>query len=184
MGKKNSTLSELNLEGHFLGFEGDEPGKYKYLHLAIPSGNMQIEMQIKIPKELRPSLGLSLVPGEQIRVSGTSKYQRKSSKIKLKAHHINQVGFCFIQNRPPAPKAKILVCEKSGCVKRGGNDLLSELEKTLGDRHLSDQVTIEHTECQKCCKNAPNYVLQVGKAQYRNLKPEAIASLLENYFQK
>jgi NADH:ubiquinone oxidoreductase subunit E len=74
-----------------------------------------------------------------------------------------------------------MVCQKSGCLKRGGKGLLSDLEKTLGDRGLSDKVTIEHTDCQKRCSSAPNCVLMLGKKQYKKAHPEAIASLLENH---
>ncbi len=54
-------------------------------------------------------------------------------------------------------------------------------EKTLCDRSLSDQVIIEHTDCQKRCSSAPNCVLMLGKKQYKKVHPEAIASLLENH---
>ncbi|MGH8002960.1 MAG: (2Fe-2S) ferredoxin domain-containing protein, partial [Brasilonema sp.] len=54
-------LSDFNIEGQFLSFVGDTPGKFKYLQLALESENIQI----KIPKELRHFLNLSLVPGEQ-----------------------------------------------------------------------------------------------------------------------
>ncbi len=54
-------------------------------------------------------------------------------------------------------------------------------EKTLCDRILSDQVIIEHTDCQKRCSSTPNCVLMLGKKQYKKVHPEAIASLLENH---
>ncbi len=177
MGDKYLTLSELNLEGQFLGFIGDKPGKSKYLQLAIPSGNVQI----KLPKELRRPLGLSLVPGEPISVCGISKLNPHTGEIKFKAYRVTPVATCPIQDLPAQPEAKILVCQKSGCVKRGGKGFLSELEKTLSDRGLLDKVTIEQTGCQKRCSSAPNCVLQVGKKKYKKVRPEAIASLLETH---
>jgi len=81
-----------------------------------------------------------------------------------------------------SPKAKIIVCQKSGCLKRGGRGLLSELEKILRDRGLQDQVIIEYSSgCLKCCKSAPNYILKIGNKEYKNIHPQAIASLLENH---
>ncbi|MFN9398378.1 MAG: (2Fe-2S) ferredoxin domain-containing protein, partial [Dolichospermum sp.] len=65
MSQKYLTLSELNIEGQFLGFVGKETGKCKHLRLGIDSGNIKI----KIPKNLRCSLGSSLLPGEQIRIN-------------------------------------------------------------------------------------------------------------------
>jgi len=85
------------------------------------------------------------------------------------------------QDLPPQPKARIMVCQKSGCLKRGGKSLLSELEKTLGDRGLLDKVTIEHTSCQKCCSSAPNWVLEIGNKKYKNISTNAIASLLGSH---
>jgi (2Fe-2S) ferredoxin len=177
MGDKYLRLSELNLEGQFLGFAGFESGKAKYLQLAIPSGNLSI----KLPKELRRSLGCSLVPGEQIRVFGVSKVNTHTGKVKIKATQITPIDTCPNQDLSAQPQAKIMVCQKSGCVKRGGKGLLSELEKTLCDRGLRDKVKIEHTGCQKRCSSAPNCVLLLGKKKYKKLHPEAIASLLENH---
>ncbi|MEH1842789.1 MAG: (2Fe-2S) ferredoxin domain-containing protein [Nostoc sp.] len=177
MGNKYLTLSELNLEGQLLGFVGGEPGKYKYLQLAVPSGNVEI----KLPKELRRLLSSSLVPGQQIRVCGHSKVDSRTSKIKIKAYRVTPIDACPKQDLPPQPKARIMVCQKGGCLKRGGKGLLSELEKTLCDRGLLDKVNIEHTSCQKCCGSAPNCVLQLGNKKYKNIHPEAIASLLESH---
>jgi hypothetical protein len=175
-------LSEFNLEGQFVGFVGDTPGKFKYLRLALESENVEI----KIPKELRQFLSVSLVPGEQIRVFGISKLDTHTGEIKLKAFGVTPIGVCPnqeipLQQRKSLPKAKILVCQKSGCIKRGGKALLSELEKMLYEHGLSDQVIIEQTGCFKCCKSAPNYILQIGTKEYKKIHPEAIVSLLESY---
>lgn len=176
-------LSDFNLEGEFLSFAGDTPGKFKYLRLALESQ----DVEIKIPKELRQFLSASLVPGEQIRIFGISKLDTHTGEIKLKACGVTPIGICPNQEIPPQqrksrPKAKILVCQKSGCIKRGGKSLLSQLEKMLDEHGLSDQVIIEETGCLKCCKSAPNYTLQIGTKEYKKIHPEAIVSLLESYF--
>ncbi len=178
MGDKYLTLSELNLQGQFLGFIGDKPGRSKYLQLAISSGNVQV----KLPKELRRPLSVSLVPGEPISICGISKLNPHTGEIKLKAYRVTPVATCPSQDLSTQPQAKIMVCQKSGCLKRGGKGFLSELEKTLCDRGLLDKVTIEETGCQKRCSSAPNCVLQLGKKKYKKVRPEAIASLLENHF--
>lgn len=178
MGKKYLMLSEVNLEGQFLGFLGNKIENFKHLRLATPSG----KLKIKIPEDLRCSLVSALVPGEQIIINAISKLNPRTSKLKLTAYRVQQVGFCPIHHRLPETQAKIMVCQKSGCVKRGGKGLLSELEKTLCDRGLLDKVKIEHTDCQKSCNSAPNCVLMLGKKQYKKVHPETIASLLENHF--
>ncbi len=203
MNNKNLTLSEFSIEGKFQGFISDITGKFKYLRLATDSG----DIQIKIPKKLRLPLSLSLEPGEQIRVSGVSP--------KLKAYEVTKVGVCPTQNTllqqqtliehnqltnissqvsqdrlsseasVDKPKAKIILCQKSGCLKRGGKGLLLELQKILRDRNLQDRVIIEYsTGCLKCCKSAPNYILQIGNKEYKNIHPQAIASFLENQISK
>lgn len=177
MGKKLLTTSELNLEGKFIGFVGDA-GKFKYLQLAIAAG----DIQVKLPKELRAYLSATLVPGEQIRVDGMSELNPHTGEIKFKAYRVKPTGVCPMSNLAPQTKAKIMVCQKSGCIKRGGKGLLSELEKTLCDRGLLDKVTIEHTGCQKRCSSAPNCIVRIGKKQYKKIHPDAIASLLENHF--
>jgi (2Fe-2S) ferredoxin len=177
MGDKFLTLSEFNLEGNFLGFAGKKPRKIKYLSLAVPSG----DVLVKLPKKLRGCLSSSLEIGEPINIYGTCKLNRYTGTIKLKAYQVIPFTSNPDQNLPSPPPAKIMVCQKSGCVKRGGEGLLSELEKTLCDRGLLDKVTIEHTGCQKRCSSAPNCVLMLGKKKYKKIHPEAIASLLENY---
>ncbi len=202
MGDNYLILSEFSIEGQFLGFVNDKTWKFKYLRLASESG----DVQIKIPKELRLHLSLSLEPGEQIRVFGVSKLDSHTGTIKFKAYRVTPIGVYPNQNmslqqstlvdmsssvaattpwetpaRKFSQKAKIIVCQKSGCLKRGGKSLLSELEKMLCDRGLQDQVIIEFSDrCLKCCGSAPNYILQIGNKEYKKLRPEAIASLLEN----
>jgi hypothetical protein len=170
MGDKFLTLSEFNLEGNFLGFVGKKPRKVKYLSLAVPSG----DVLVKLPKKLRGSLTSSLEIGEPINIYGVCKLNKYTGTIKLKAYQITGSN---IDSLP----AKIMVCQKAGCVKRGGKGLLSELEKTLCDRGLRDKVEIEHTDCQKRCSSAPNCVLMLGKKKYKKIHPEAIATLLESY---
>ncbi|MEB3182554.1 MAG: (2Fe-2S) ferredoxin domain-containing protein [Nostocaceae cyanobacterium] len=177
MGDKHCIVTEFNLEGQFLGFSGDKPGKVKYLRLTTDAG----DFQIKIAKEHRFALRLTLTPGELIRVLGVRKFNPFTSELKLTAHQVMQLGVCPNQKICDTPnKAKILVCQKSGCVKRGGKRLLSELEKVLQERGLEDKATIKCTGCLKRCSKAPNLVVQHGKKEYRQLRPEAIASLLES----
>ena len=177
MSKKYLTISDFNLEGKLLAFIGEKPGKSKYLRLAISSE----DVEIKIPKELRASISASLVLGDTIRVVGISELNKQTGELKLKANGVSRGGVCPRQDAP-SQKARIMICQKSGCLKRGGKGLLSELEKTLYDRGLLDRVTIERTSCQKRCSKAPNCILQVGKKEYDKVHPDAIASLLENHF--
>jgi (2Fe-2S) ferredoxin len=195
MGKNYLKLSEFNLEGEFLGFVKHPRKKFKYLQLSLLKSNTidssaMGNLEIKVPKELRKALGLSLIPGVPIRVTGFSKFDPRKDAIKLKAHEVMPLVVCPIEASPQLleiaptkclPKAKIMVCQKSGCWKRGGKHLLSKLEKTLLHRGLQEHVKIMTTGCMKRCSKAPNCVVQMGKKKYTQFKPDAIASLLEDH---
>ncbi|MDJ0800672.1 MAG: (2Fe-2S) ferredoxin domain-containing protein [Calothrix sp. MO_167.B12] len=174
MGNKYLKLSEFTIEGKFLGFLPEKREKNRYLQLQIESGNVEI----KLPKNLRPVVSESLTPGEEIRVLGISKLHSQTGKIKLKAQQVSPICESENQKKIVPTKAKILVCQKSSCRKRGGQGLLSEIEKTLCDRGLEELVEIKHTGCLKHCSSAPNCVFQVGKKQYRKMHPEAIVNIL------
>ncbi len=174
MGKKYLRLSEFTIEGKFLGILPNKRKKNSYLQLQIESG----DVEIKLPKNLFSQMSDFLISGENIRVLGVSKLHAKTGKIKLKAHQISSISDDNNQQINPVNKAKILVCQKSSCRKRGGKGFLSEIEKTLCDRGLKELVDIEHTGCLKHCHSAPSCVFQVGKKQYKKMHPEAIVNIL------
>ncbi|AFZ17189.1 (2Fe-2S) ferredoxin domain-containing protein [Allocoleopsis franciscana] len=175
-------VSEFRIEGQFLGFASDEFGKLKYLRVAIETG----EFHIKVPKESRAFFMRILRPSDQILVIGTKKLDKHTGQFKLKAEQVNKLTLDSQEMIPQQqvlhtrPKAKILMCQKSGCIKRGGKRLCQELEATLCDRGLQDRVKIERTGCLKRCSQAPNLVLMPGKTRLSGMHPEAIATLIEN----
>lgn len=194
-----SQLSEFNFEGQFLGFVSDKVGKLKYLELALvhPQDVVQQhdaiasftigEVQIKISKELRRSLASTLVPGDKIQVAGVSKLKQSTGELKLKAYRITPIAVSSERTMsaakalPSQPKVKILLCQKSGCLKRGGRELCQALEAIVRDRGLQERVTIERTSCLKCCSSGPNLVFMPGKTYYSRIRPNAIVDLLEKH---
>ncbi|MDF0555530.1 (2Fe-2S) ferredoxin domain-containing protein [Kamptonema sp. UHCC 0994] len=82
----------------------------------------------------------------------------------------------------PQAKAKILVCQKSDCQKRGGRAVCQALENALSDRGLKDQVTIQGTGCLKQCKAGPNIVLMPDKTRYSRIEPAEIPAIIEKHF--
>jgi hypothetical protein len=146
----NYSPKEFCLEGEFLGFASHD-GKLKYIRL----GMLSEEMLIKLPKAMRNVVELLLQPGEFIKVSGISKFDRHSCELKLKATQIIPFGESGTQIVPETPstpmssvthkstiapkikpKIKVLVCQKSGCLKRGGKGLCEALDQTLCDHGL------------------------------------------------
>lgn len=178
---KYKQVSEFCIEGRFHGFASNDAGKLKYLRVAVETS----QLQIKISKELRGSIIRVLQPGDQIQVFGKKKQDKQTGQFKLKAFGVNKVALDSEQTvtpekvLPTRPKAKILVCQKSTCRKRGGKKLLSGLEEAVCDRGLQDQVKIEGTGCLKRCSKAPSVVLMPGKTRLSSTKPEKIAAMLE-----
>ncbi len=170
------TLSEFNLKGEFIGFDGENIKKPKYLKLITHNG----EIRLKLPKVLRESAASFLKLGQKINVFGVNKLNLRTGKTKLKVYGIKPIETCPKQSNSPTSKPKILVCKKSGCRKRNSQNVLPELEKILREKGLYDKVAIEHTGCLKCCSSS-NCVLKLGKKEYRKIQPEAIAKMLENH---
>lgn len=182
--KKLNQVSEFNLEGRFLSFLVEDGYKIKQLHLATSEG----ECWIKLSKESRASLGRVLAPGEWVRVSGKKKLDSKVGEFKFKAYQITPAvpnqskSFQQPDVKPAKAKAKILVCQKSDCCKRGGLGVCQALESTLRDRGLEDQVSIKGTGCMNKCKAGPNIVFAPDKTRYSRVHPEEIPALVEKHF--
>ncbi|MEO1068082.1 MAG: (2Fe-2S) ferredoxin domain-containing protein [Cyanobacteria bacterium J06638_6] len=189
----------FNLEGTFLGFIGGDPRKPKSIVLGVEDE----EIAIKLPKELRPSITRSVKVGDRLRCIGSTQVDFKAGVIKLKAY---QVFFLppsgpgatvptipavptetLVSHQPQtanaAPKpAKILVCHKSGCQKRGGRRMVAALEEVLQNYQLQDLVEIRYTGCQKRCSKAPNLTIMPGKHRYDNINPKNLSALVEEHF--
>lgn len=176
--------SHFQLEGQFVGFIGKSGGKLKYLRVVVE----ECELEIKLAKYLRVNLGLILVPGDRIQVWGQTHFKGHPDEIKLKAFEVKKLASSSEQIIPntkvlaSTKKAKILICQKSGCLKRGGKKQRKALEAALATLNLQNQVTIETTGCQKRCSHAPNMVLMPGKTRCSKIQPEAIATLLKKHY--
>lgn len=193
------------LEGIFLGCLGKKIYKPKSIILEVE----QEQLVIKLPKELRASLHeYRLQPGSRIRCIGRSQVDFKAGAIKLKAYQIFPLSPPDEDTPPPVTpqtpistivasprvssghrpvsagqkRAKVLVCRKSGCQKRGGRQLVSTLEKLLQEHQLQDQVEIQYTGCQKRCSKAPTVTIMPGKYRYDRLNPQNLSTLVEQHF--
>lgn len=165
-------LSPFRLEGEFLGFILDGDGTPKYLQLAIETGNLRI----KLGKQSRFRIGLSLQPNDWIEVFGEKKLKSKTSELRWKADRVNHLTAS--ESNSVENKIKIVACYKSGCLKKGGSRLLSDLERVLHERGLSNRVVIQTTGCLKRCSQAPNLLLKPGNVRLNGMTPEAIVVTL------
>ncbi|MEM7727437.1 MAG: (2Fe-2S) ferredoxin domain-containing protein [Cyanobacteria bacterium P01_A01_bin.45] len=189
MGNNNLKSLEFDIKGKFLTFLNNESGKLKHLQLeigGIPSQNTASgDIKIELPKRLRTSLVSSLKPGQEIRVIGTSQSSPDTGKIRLKAKLLIPIDesfqSCSRQETTSDNKIKLLVCQKPGCLKRGGENLLSQIEQTIIESGLQNRVVVKGTGCLKRCSKAPNCVLKLGKNKYNRIHPHNIASFLEKH---
>jgi (2Fe-2S) ferredoxin len=83
--------------------------------------------------------------------------------------------------RPKAEAAKILICQKSSCRKRGAGKVCSQLAAELSDRNLSDAVTIKSTGCLNQCKQGPHVILLPDRAKYSRVRPDDIPTLIDQH---
>jgi NADH:ubiquinone oxidoreductase subunit E len=186
-------IAEFDLEGRFLAFVIND-GKVKHLRVAVDDR----ELQIKLSKQAKASIyqvfeQSPLRPLDVIRVCGEILCDRDTGECKLKAYCIEKDRVQSSQSEnigetpsplpaSPSPKPltqlKLLICQKSGCQKRGGKQHYRHLQRVLIDRALH-HVTIEQTGCLGKCSMAPNVMLMPGKKRLSGMKPEAIADLLE-----
>ena len=165
--------------------------KLKHIKLVTDQG----KYWIKVPKKLRKKIA-SLNKGCQLEISGTSKQHDKTGKSKYKAQTIvlipqdpnqavkpktKKVSLLPVFDHQLKSKAKVLICQKSNCWKRGGKKVYEELESILGDRGLIKQLEIKKTGCLKQCKKAPALVMMPDKARYNRVKPKQVGELVEKH---
>ena len=180
---------EFNVAGEFLEWIAKN-GKLKYMRLQLDSETMLI----KLPKAVRLSLLPVLRSGDRVQVSGYGKFNPATGKLKFKGQQVKALAedaptsaivprATVREPRPVKSKLKILLCQKSGCLKRGGKKLGQALEQVLQSQNLQDQITIERTGCQKRCSKAPNFVVMPGKHRYGGLRPKDLDRVLANHIE-
>ena len=165
--------------------------KIKYIKLATSDG----KYWIRIPKKLRIKIA-SLSKGSQIEVAGEYKQNYKKGKIRYKAETVvltpqtkeskpevktKTVSLLPVFNSKTNSKAKVLICQKSNCWKKGGRQVCEEIESILSDRGLSKEIPIKKTGCLKQCKKAPALVMMPDKARYSKVKPKQVSNLVEKH---
>ncbi|MEH2050532.1 (2Fe-2S) ferredoxin domain-containing protein [Nostoc sp.] len=189
-----SQSSEFCLEGRFINFVIKDGYKLKGLLLSTHEG----ECYVKLAKHLRAAFDLRLPAGTWLQVVGYKEYDIKKDKVTLKAERVMAANpematvqtiaapqkppsIDNVKAKPAKTKATILVCQKSDCMKRGGNGVCQALEAALSDRGLEDQVTIKGTGCMKNCKAGPNLVMP-DKTRHSRIQASQIPALMNQHF--
>jgi NADH:ubiquinone oxidoreductase subunit E len=180
----SSQVTEFCFEGRFLDFVIKDGYKLKGLVLWTSEG----ECYIKLAKHLRSAFDLRLPPGTWLQVVGTKQYNAKKDHVTLVAERVMaasaDMGTVVEQNlakTKPDKVQKILVCQKSDCMKRGGKALCQALESELTNHGLENSVAIKGTGCMKNCKAGPNLVMP-DKTRYSKVKAEQVPALIDKHF--
>lgn len=189
MTKASSIVSPFKFSGKLTKISRKKR-KVKYIKLITDHD----KYWIKIPKKLREKIA-NLPCGCQLEVSGELKYRPKS-KTTYKAQTVvlipqdttetakpkeKTVSLLPIFDSKIKSKAKVLICQKSNCWKKGGKEVFAQLESTLSDRRLTDEVPLKKTGCLKQCKKAPALIMMPDKARYNKVKPKQIPNLVDKH---
>jgi (2Fe-2S) ferredoxin len=177
--------SEFSLEGFVSGFILGDKGEPKYLTLETASGLCRI----KLEKSLRKSPQIqTLASHSSVRVTGSRKLDPHKGKLKLKAYSLELLDLEAVPSelptvvfRPPV-SAKILVCQKSSCRKRGAQNICNVLAQNLVERGLAGEVKIVETGCMKDCKSGPHIVIMPERKRYARSGPSAVGAILDKHF--
>jgi len=191
MTKESNVVTPFNFSGE-LSKVSYKKKKINYIKLVTKSD----EYWIKIPKQLRKKIR-NLPVGCQLQVEGKTKYNEKKGKTKYKARIVmvipseavedsveektKTVSLLPVFDRKVKSKAKVLICQKSNCWKKGGKKVCAEIESKLQDLGLTDDVPIKKTGCLKQCKKAPALVMMPDKAIYKQVKPKQVAKLVDKH---
>ncbi|MEH2419392.1 MAG: (2Fe-2S) ferredoxin domain-containing protein [Nostoc sp.] len=193
-GSHSIEVSEFCLEGRFIDFVIKDGYKLKGLLLETHEG----ESYIKLAKHLRVTFDLRLPPGTWLQIVGYKKHDLKNGTVTLKAERVMAArsemvrvetitpiqeppSIDDVKVKPAKTKATILVCQKSDCMKRGGQAVCQALEAALSDRGLEDQVTIKGTGCMKNCKAGPNLVMP-DKTRHSRIQASQVPALMNQHF--
>lgn len=176
-------LSKIKLKG----------SKIKYLKLVTSDS----KYWIKVNKKVRKNLDSNLIVGCYVEIKGKQRQHLKTDKSEFKAQsvkivvHPSEAKVTKVEHKQVAPTptgdrskkstAKVLVCQKSKCWKRGGKEICQQLETAFSDRGFEDLIQIKKTGCLKKCKKAPNLVMMPDKIAYSQVKPKQIKDLVEKH---
>ncbi|WP_019506555.1 ferredoxin [Pleurocapsa sp. PCC 7319] len=190
MTKTGSVVSSFSFGGKLTKIY-TKKNKIKYIKLVTKQG----KYWLKITKKLRKKVA-NLSRGCQIEVAGKSRRNSKTGKVKYEAQTIvlipqdteqttevktKIVSLLPVLDTEVKSKARVLICQKSNCWKKGGQKVYRQLESTLSDRGLSKDIPIKKTGCLKKCKQAPTIVMLPDKARYSKVKPKQIPDLVDKH---
>jgi (2Fe-2S) ferredoxin len=208
MTKTSSTIANFKLIGK-LSKISEPQQKIKHLKLTTEAGKYWIKIPRQLRKQLASlSLGCELeVQGKvkQDLKTGKTKYKaqmvviiapetlnkqndtkiKSRIKPKIKANKpvsLRPVLDAKSRSKPQAKaKSKVLICHKSNCWKKGGQEVCAAIESILKDHHLTQEISIKQTGCLNQCKKAPALVMMPDKARYNKVQPKQVGEIVKKH---
>jgi len=190
MSKSKHPSQPFILKGQFVEFIIKDGYKIKGLRLLTQTG----EQSIKLSKIARASCPTRLTYGLWLQIWGVQKGDEadrcyKAERILVmpappQSPSSEELRRPMLEAGKSAnfQKARILVCKKSDCCKRGGTAVTEALEQALRDRQLTDKVSIQFTGCMKQCKAGPNIVMP-DKTRYCRISAHEVPQIIDRHFQ-
>ena len=82
--------------------------------------------------------------------------------------------------------ARILICQKSSCRKKGSQKVSEAVEDAIAKANAGSQITVKSTGCLKCCKTGPTVVVlpsshkneKASKERYRKVTPKSARKIV------
>ncbi|MEO1671220.1 MAG: (2Fe-2S) ferredoxin domain-containing protein [Cyanobacteria bacterium J06631_2] len=190
MTKASKIVTSFNFHGELEKISYKKK-KIQYIKLVTE----QDAWWIKIPKTLRPKVA-NLSLGCRLEVEGRTKQNVETGKVKHKAQmvvvvaqdngvnpeiKVKTVSLLPIFDKKTKSKARVLICQKSNCWKKGGKEVCSRIESILSDYGLSEDIPIKKTGCLKQCKKAPALVMMPDKARYNKVKLKQLKKIVAKH---
>ena len=196
-------VAEFKATGELKDLTVKSDGRVKYILLTVENKE---DYWIEVAKEQSKKLGERLQPGCKIEVKGMLKRKIKKEKIDYKAYKIKILTSPPVVATPktsvePSTKktdkakksdktkksqkkstARVLICKKSNCWKKGGKESYEKLRQELEKKGITEKIDIKLTGCLKKCKKAANMIVLPDKKHYVNVKAKQIPTMVEKHF--
>ena len=190
-------VAEFTATGELKDLTVKSDGRLKYILLTVEGKE---DYWIEVSKDRSKKLGKQLQPGCKIEVKGILKRKIKKEKIDYKAYKIKiltpppVVATLKTSVEPSTKKtdktkkskkkstARVLICQKSNCWKKGGKESYQKLQQELEKKGISEKIDVKLTGCLKKCKKAANMIVLPDKKHYVNVKAKQIPTMVEKHF--
>ncbi len=183
--------SHFCLEGRLLGFIPGASSPHKFMAVQTSTG----EISVKLSKSLRLMLYGYLTPGDWVRLVGQQKLDPETQEWRYKAHEVIKISDLAAVNPLPVQASsrsttaksspqklkQVLICNKSGCRKRGSGALCHFLEAALVESGRSEQIIVKKTGCMDRCKAGPHLVFMPGKQRYSKVTAAMLPDLMQKH---